>query len=545
MRISIYHLPDITPTLKNAITLPYDEAKRLEALDSYHILDTLEEKDYDDLTALAAAICGVPIALISLVDKDRQWFKSHRGLAARETPINQSFCAHAIVSSNDIMIVEDARKDIRFKDNPLVTGHPNISFYAGVPLTSDDGYPLGTLCVIDSKRNSLSLEQQSALKIVGQQVMDKLELRRKIRVLEATDAELKTAVEDLSVSESKLRAIINQAPIGIGVLRSSSLIIDTANDDLLKVWGKTNEIIGKPIATILTHENELDTLDTIRKVFDSGKGFTAQDIAVEIVHLEETKQCYLNVTYHPILDQYGKTEQILLLVIDVTQQRELSLQKDDFISIASHELKTPITSVRASLQLLDRMKDSPNSPMIPKLIDQANRSIIRINTLVDDLLNVGRLSGGQLQLSKSTFKVSELLENCCSHVRAIAKHQLIFKGDDSIAVFADEHRIDQVVLNLVNNAVKYAPNSKEIYLNLEKYDGYAKVSVKDFGPGIEPDQLAHLFGRYYRADYQGAQYSGLGLGLYICAEIIRKHGGEIGVDSTLGEGSTFWFKLPI
>jgi signal transduction histidine kinase len=541
----IYHLPDIARTLKNANTLPYDEAKRLEALDSYHILDTLEEKDYDDLTALAAAICGVPIALISLVDKDRQWFKSHRGLAARETPINQSFCAHAIVASNDIMIVEDARKDDRFKDNPLVTGHPNISFYAGVPLTSDDGYSLGTLCVIDSKKNSLSLEQQSALKIVGQQVMDKLELRRKIRVLEATDAELKNAVEDLSVSESKLRAIINQAPIGIGVLRSSSLIIDTANDDLLKVWGKTNEIIGKPIATILTHENELDTLDTIKKVFDSGIGFTAQDIAVEIVHLEETKHCYLNVTYHPILDQYGKTEQILLLVIDVTQQRELSLQKDDFISIASHELKTPITSVRASLQLLDRMKDSPNSPMIPKLIDQANRSIIRINTLVDDLLNVGRLSGGQLQLSRATFKVADLLENCCSHVRAIAKHELIFEGDDSILVFADEHRIDQVVLNLVNNAVKYAPNSKEIYLNLEKHDGYAKVSIRDSGPGIEPDQLAHLFGRYYRADYQGAQYSGLGLGLYICAEIIRKHGGEIGVDSTLGEGSTFWFKLPI
>jgi hypothetical protein len=114
-----------------------------------------------------------------------------------------------------------------------------------------------------------------------------------------------------------------------------------------------------------------------------------------------------------------------------------------------------------------------------------------------------------------------------------------------LQIYADELRIDQLVVNFVNNAVKYAPNSKDICLNVERVGNMARISVKDTGPGIETDKIPYLFGRYYRADYSGSQYSGLGLGLYISAEIIKKHGGEIGVDSELGKGSTFWFTLPL
>lgn len=242
--------------LENRNQFILKDAKRLEALNSYHILDTLEEKDYDDLTALAAAICGVPIALISLVDKDRQWFKSHRGLSARETPIDQSFCAHAIINTQEMMVVENANEDFRFKQNPLVTGDPNITFYAGVPLTNEDGYSLGTLCVIDSEPKILTPEQQSGLKIIAQQVMDKLELRRKIRLL--------------SISESKLRAIITEAPIAIGLLSSSSLIIDTANDDLLNLWQEGRNIIGKPIGEINAAQKKLAILLYFNKFMNQG-----------------------------------------------------------------------------------------------------------------------------------------------------------------------------------------------------------------------------------------------------------------------------------
>ena len=138
-----------------------------------------------------------------------------------------------------------------------------------------------------------------------------------------------------------------------------------------------------------------------------------------------------------------------------------------------------------------------------------------------------------------------MLNACCNHIRIAGKHNLIIQGDKQLQVHADEHGIDQVVVNLVNNAVKYAPDSKEIYLTISKEGDAAKIAVKDNGPGIPAEKIPHLFDRYYRAEASGFQNSGLGLGLFICAEIIKRHGGEVGVESQTGEGSTFWFTLPL
>lgn len=229
---------------------------------------------------------------------------------------------------------------------------------------------------------------------------------------------------------------------------------------------------------------------------------------------------------------------------DITQRKTDEQRKDDFLSIASHELKTPVTTLKGSLQLLDRYKGHLEHPIVPKLIDQANVSVMKIINLMDDLLNTTRTNEGQLHLNKTKFVLVEMLNQCCHHVRIEGKHQLVLQGDQQLQVFADEARIDQVVVNLVNNAAKYAANSTEIYLIVEDLGDKARVSVKDAGPGIPEDKLPHLFERYYRADYSGIQYSGLGLGLYISAEIVKRHGGEIGVTSQLGLGSTFWFTLP-
>jgi len=138
-----------------------------------------------------------------------------------------------------------------------------------------------------------------------------------------------------------------------------------------------------------------------------------------------------------------------------------------------------------------------------------------------------------------------MLDACCNHVRAAGKYQLTVQGDKSLEMYADQHAIDQVIVNLVNNAVKYAPDSLEVIMNIEKAGDFVKVSIIDKGPGISPEKIPHLFDRYYQGEASGFQNSGLGLGLYICAEVIKRHGGKIGVDSEVGKGSTFWFTVPV
>ncbi|WP_426671327.1 ATP-binding protein [Mucilaginibacter sp. McL0603] len=230
---------------------------------------------------------------------------------------------------------------------------------------------------------------------------------------------------------------------------------------------------------------------------------------------------------------------------NVTDRVLMEQKKDDFISIASHELKTPLTTLKASLQLLDRVKDDPTVVIVPKLIAQSNRSMDKITELVDELLNASRVTQGQLNLNRVAISIGALLENCCNHIRLLGKNDLVLQGDKHLQVFADENRVEQVLVNLVNNAIKYAPASKEIFVIIEKEDNMAKISVKDTGPGIPYEKQQHIFDRYYRAEYGGNQNQGLGLGLYISAGIIKKHGGQIGVNSEIGKGSTFWFTLPL
>lgn len=169
--------------------LPDNEAQRIAELLKYRILDTESEQIFDELTALAAEICGTPISLISILDNKRQWFKSHHGLDAQETPREYAFCEHAILE-DDVFVVEDSHKDSRFADNPLVTGDPHVRFYAGTQLNVASGHNLGTLCVIDHEPRELSESQQKALQIIGRQIISQLELRKHLHDLQNRSDEL-------------------------------------------------------------------------------------------------------------------------------------------------------------------------------------------------------------------------------------------------------------------------------------------------------------------------------------------------------------------
>jgi GAF domain-containing protein len=189
--------------------VPANEAERLRTLRSYKILDTKPEERFDELTELAALICGVPISLISLIDTDRQWFKSRFGLDVAETPRAQAFCTHAIMQP-DMFVVPDATKDERFADNPLVTGDPHIRFYAGAPLAARDGHVLGTLCVIDHEPHTLTESQKEALKLVGRLVIANFELKRDLQELRDALAARDAGEGALGKSTANLDEIISR-----------------------------------------------------------------------------------------------------------------------------------------------------------------------------------------------------------------------------------------------------------------------------------------------------------------------------------------------
>jgi signal transduction histidine kinase len=215
------------------------EDERIKLLESYSILDTLPEIDYDNLTAIAAEICGTPISLISFVDKERQWFKSRHGIDVSETSRDYSFCAYAINDPNNVFIIEDSRKDIRFYDNPIVSGDPNVIFYAGVPLINEDGLPLGTLCVIDHKPKILTQNQIRSLKALSDQTMKLLDLRLKSMKLEKALVKL----------EKKNQELERFANIAAHDLKSPLVNVSGLADFFIENYGTTiseegHEIIG-------------------------------------------------------------------------------------------------------------------------------------------------------------------------------------------------------------------------------------------------------------------------------------------------------------
>lgn len=275
------------------------------------------------------------------------------------------------------------------------------------------------------------------------------------------------------------------------------------------------------------------TLTTGENVYD-------HEIGVQPVNGEVF---YIAINAAPIRDEDGVIIGGIGTFMDVTQRRKAIRQKEEFISVASHELRSPITTLKATLQLLDRLKDNPG-PMLPKLVDQANKSLSKLSMLVEDLLNASRLTEGETALNTTVFPIAALIEECSEHINLEGAYQINCAGDRTLHVLADAHKIEQVLLNLLNNAMKYAPASKTIGITWEQQGNMLRVAVTDHGPGIAADKLPHLFERYYRATDK-RDHSGLGLGLYICSEIIKQHGGQIGVDSEPGSGSTFWFTLKL
>lgn len=226
---------------------------------------------------------------------------------------------------------------------------------------------------------------------------------------------------------------------------------------------------------------------------------------------------------------------------------DLMNKKDEFMTIAAHELKTPITSVKGALQIVEtNLSRSADGLMTQPFIAIANRQIKKLTWIVNDLLDVTKIQAGKLLINISTFQLSSLVEEAVDQVHYEIKERTIqLEGDFSILIEGDKVRLEQVLVNLLTNAIKYSPNGGDIRIKAEFREDMVHIAVIDQGIGINPDKIPLLFQRFFRVENTSQNFSGLGMGLYISSEIIKAHEGEIGVQSELSKGSTFWFNIPV
>ena len=254
---------------------PVNEDERLVALSEYNILDTLPEKEYDDITRIAAEICDTPISLLTLIDSDRQWFKSKIGLEISETKRELAFCAHAILNPHEIFIVDNPSGDERFFDNPFVTGKPHIAFYAGVPLVNNSGTALGTLCVIDDTPKVLSSEQKITLAALARQIVSGFEIRKMNRQLEMQRNQLEKTNQDLSrfanIVAHDIKSPFSTLAMGLAMLKDKySSGIDADGLVLLRLLIDTSHTAINMIDGILDHSIAVNAVTIAKEKFTFG-----------------------------------------------------------------------------------------------------------------------------------------------------------------------------------------------------------------------------------------------------------------------------------
>lgn len=386
---------------------PLEESKRIKVLKKYEILDTPPDGTFDKFTQLASVLLEVPIAIISLVDIDRIWFKSAYGLEIQEIERDPGLCSSAILS-DDLYLVEDAKNDVRSLANPLVTGDLGLEFYAGAPLKTREGYNLGTFCVIDQKPRKLSKEKKEVLKNLADLVMQQMELRLEARVA-------------------------------------------------------------------VRHQHEI-----------------------------------LNTT--------------------------------------AHDLKNPLSVMPLLADMILENKNNPKA--IEDMAGQIKTAGKRMAKTIDDLLETAREETSQIHLKLDALDFSKLIKNVMATNHSLAKkkcQELVYEGAQTCIIYGDRRRLTEIVDNIINNAIKYSPNNKKIFINLEQKGEKAIMEIKDEGPGLTKDDLKNLFRPFtsLSAKPTGGEGS-TGLGLSIVKNLVEAHYGRIYARSKgAGKGTSFIVELPL
>lgn len=318
------------------------ETSRLHALEAYEIMDTLPQKELDEITELAAIICGTPISLITFLDSERQWFKSKVGLSISETPRKHAFCQYAIESPNEVMVVEDSWEDERFKTNPLVTGEVDARFYAGAPLVTKDGQALGSLCVIDHQPRVLTQQQLRALELLSKKVVDLFELRKAHQ----------ESARIFRNSNIRLFTLTEQSPDVIGVI-NDSLEITYANRGHAGL--SRESLLGRPVWEAVHPEYRNLLIQTCRKVMQTGI-----QVSVDLkLALPEQPESWVTCNLAPLKEDAAPQFHLMMICTDITERKIAEDKKkhrikslEKMLFMISHELRSPVAKILGLAELL-------------------------------------------------------------------------------------------------------------------------------------------------------------------------------------------------
>ncbi len=550
----------------SAAPLPPDEEGRLRALRRSGLLDSAPDPSFDDFTRLAAFICDTPIALVSLVDADRQWFKSKVGLDVAETPRGDAFCAHAILERG-VTMVPDSHADPRFADNPLVQHEPKIRFYAGAPLVTPEGYALGTLCVIDRKPRTLEKAQLEALQALARQVVTYVELRmrtgdldRSTRELERTQLASRTASRAVQSLLNLQRAIFDGANHAIVACAPEGTILSFNKAAARMLGYEASEVVGSASLTLFHDPKEMvrrarelseELGQPIEPGFETFSAKARRGVPDErewsLVRKDGTSFPALS-TVTALKDQAGQLTGFVELAQDITERKQVEQMKNEFVSIVSHELRTPLTSIRGALGLLEGGVLGDLSAEAKEMIAIARQNSDRLIRLINDILDLDKIEAGKMELVHTRLDAGELARAALEGIRAYADTasvELRASVPDKLALFGDRDRLLQVLTNLLSNAIKFSPAQGVVTLRAEAVGANLRFSIADSGPGIPEHQRNLLFRKFQQLDASDTRRKGgTGLGLAISKAIVEQHRGRIWIESVPGKGAVFFFELP-
>ncbi len=506
------------------------EPQRLAAVRRTGLLDAAPQDALDRITRRASQHFGVPIALISLVDKDRQFFASRCGLDAKETPRDVSFCGHAIHAPGTTLVVEDAPSDPRFFDNPLVTGEPHVVFYAGRPLCDRGGNPLGSLCVIDHTPRSWDRVDDETLGELARWA--ELELH----ALSGTGTDTHAAVSRAHFFDTSQDIF--------AVAKLDGTLLDANNRMVEQLGYPKHAMLGRPIFDVIHPLDDAASRVFLHSVAEAGQSgpfinrIRRADGAFRA--MEWTCSTHDGLVYAAARDVTAREQQALHL--RTTNKALASSNRDlrDFASFTAHELRAPLRTIAGFVGIIERK--AQQDEQLTEAAQRVVRGTRRMDQLIQDMLQLASINSDvtphePVNLDELSESVNRTVQQAYPDVKIL--------WDDTPPVLGNASQLHQLFLNIIENGAKYHPKKRSpvVRVSCEYRRGRIQFVVSDNGIGIPPGLATDIFEPFRRGHSQD-EYEGTGIGLAMCKKIVQRHGGRIQAHGDSGHGSTFTFDLP-